>query len=61
MQMKLYIWFELTILLICMQLLIGFQADMYVLEHKKYPSFWQWMSVGTYFVYAASVMATALL
>lgn len=44
-----------------MQLLIGFQADMYVLEHKKYPSFWQWMSVGTYFVYAASVMATALL
>lgn len=59
--MKLYILFELTILLICMQLLIVFQAKMYVLEHKRCPSFWQWMSVGTYLAYMASAMATALL
>nr|DAR19498.1 MAG TPA: hypothetical protein [Caudoviricetes sp.] len=58
---KLYLLFELTVLLICMQLLIGFQIKMYVLEHKRYPSFWRWMSVGIGLVYAASVMATALL
>ena len=62
MQVKLYIWFELTILLICLQLLIGVKKRIYVLlDHNKEPSFWRWLSIGAYLVYAASVMAAMLL